>query len=78
MISALCTEQAVICEEEFDYRNPFVFPGLCVGCFIAEVLFKSTSECFYNWTCLNIIQLYGRFSSPVNVMSFNSLWLVFK
>ncbi|CAF0846729.1 unnamed protein product, partial [Adineta steineri] len=72
MISALCTEQAVIYDNGNNNNDPFIVPGLYVGCFIVEALLQSTLECFYNQTCLNILQSYGRFSSSMNVIPLNS------
>ncbi|CAF0767800.1 unnamed protein product [Adineta steineri] len=73
LLSALCTEQAVIYDNDYSNNSSqFIVPGLYVGCFIVEALLQSTLECFYNQTCLNILQLYGGFSSFMDVIPLNS------
>ncbi|CAF0722498.1 unnamed protein product [Adineta steineri] len=72
MISALCTEQAVIYDNDYNNNSQFIVPGLYVGCYIVEALLQSTLECFYNQTCLNILQSYGGFSSSMNAVPLNS------
>ncbi|CAF4012681.1 unnamed protein product, partial [Adineta steineri] len=72
MLSALCTEQAVIYDNDYNTNTQFIIPGLYVGCFIVEALLQSTLECFYNQTCLDILQSYGGFSSSMNVIPLNS------
>ncbi|CAF0739806.1 unnamed protein product [Adineta steineri] len=72
MLSALCTEQAVIYDNDYNNNSSFIVPGLYVGCYIVEALLQSTLECFYNQTCLNILQSYGGFSSFMDVIPLNS------
>ncbi|CAF4422763.1 unnamed protein product, partial [Adineta steineri] len=72
MLSALCTEQAVIYDNDYNNNSSFIVPGLYVGCYIVEALLQSTLECFFNQTCLNILQSYGGFSSFMDVIPLNS------
>ncbi|CAF3962316.1 unnamed protein product [Adineta steineri] len=72
MLSALCTEQAVIYDNDYNNNSSFIVPGLYVGCYIVEALLQSTLECFFNQTCLSILQSYGGFSSFMDVIPLNS------
>jgi hypothetical protein len=38
-----------------DESDKFDMPGFFVGCFPLKALLKSTLECFYNQTCINIV-----------------------
>ncbi len=70
--SVSCTVQAAIYGEEYHNNSTFVVPGLYWGCFVIEALLQSTLECFYNQTCINILQWYTASSSSMNVTPLDS------
>lgn len=43
-----------------DGTRYFTIPGWNVGCSVTETLLRSTLECFYNASCIFLIQAYGR------------------
>lgn len=52
--SPTCGKESAI----YDYpsiQGRFTVPGLHVGCYIIESLLRSTLQCFYNQTCINIL-----------------------
>lgn len=50
----------------------FYIPGFYYGCYIIEALLQSTLECFYNEICINRIQSYITYTSPMNVTPLDS------
>ncbi|CAF0806123.1 unnamed protein product [Adineta steineri] len=55
----------------------FEIPGWNIGCSVIETLLHSTFECFYNQTCLDILNYYIRTIPPisyekVNITAMNS------
>jgi hypothetical protein len=64
--------QAVIYEGEYPDNSTFVVPGFYWGCFVIEALLQSRLECFYNQTCINILQRYIESSSSMNVTPLDS------
>ena len=51
--------------------DSFNVTGLYSGCYITEALLQSTLECFYNQTCINILQTYMS-SLSMNVSALDS------
>ena len=66
-LSARCIEQSAIFNAT-DFSMIFDVPGMFYGCFAIEALLQSTLECFYNQTCIDILQSY-MISSPAMVFS---------
>ena len=61
-----CSETSAI----YDFPNAevrFTVPGLYVGCYVIESLLRSSLQCFYNQTCINILQSYCWSPFPINV-----------
>jgi hypothetical protein len=71
-VSSKCITQAVF------YKNTtltvlFKVPGVYLGCFLFEALLQSTLECFYNQSCIDILQSYKISSTEMyNVSSLDS------
>ena len=71
-----CTSQSTCIYESTlrGYLNSqinFTVPGFYVGCYVTESLLQSTLECFYNQTCINILQSYYRSPAQINVTALN-------
>jgi hypothetical protein len=68
---ATCVKQSAIFNLS---SNTIMFPvpGLYIGCYVVEALLQSTLECFYNQTCINQLQSYLVWSSPMNVTALDS------
>ncbi|CAF3420766.1 unnamed protein product [Rotaria sp. Silwood1] len=69
--SAKCIQQAAI----YSYPNLtmlFSIPGLYLGCFVIESLLQSTLECFYNQTCINLLQSYLVSNLSMNIIVLDS------
>ncbi|CAF3824093.1 unnamed protein product, partial [Adineta steineri] len=64
--SAACVTQSAIYELLND-TTLFSLPGFYTGCYIIESLLQSNLQCFYNQTCINILQSYFQTSSFMNV-----------
>ncbi|CAF1323976.1 unnamed protein product [Adineta ricciae] len=71
-VSSTCTTLTSISK----HPNPhpiFIVPGIRRGCYLVEALLQSTLECFYNQTCLNIIQYHLNYSSSsINITILDS------
>ncbi|CAF3911623.1 unnamed protein product [Adineta steineri] len=68
--SATCISASPI----YDLTNGtllFTVPGVYTGCYIIESLLQSNLKCFYNQTCINILQSYFQVSSFMNVTALN-------
>ena len=65
-LSSSCTTQAKFLEED-----SYEIPGLKIGCLPSESFRFSTLECFYNQTCLNLIQFYVK-SHSFNALRFDN------
>ena len=50
----------------------FYMPDFYFGCYIVEALLQSTLECFYDQLCINRIQSYITYTSPMNVTPLDS------
>ena len=64
--SPTCGKKSAI----YDYpstRVKFTVPGLYVGCYVIESLLRSSLQCFYDQTCINILQSYCSSPFPINV-----------
>ncbi|CAF4197130.1 unnamed protein product, partial [Adineta steineri] len=48
----------------------FEIPGWNIGCSVIETLLHSTFECFYNQTCLDILNYYIRTIPPISYEKF--------
>ncbi|CAF1541165.1 unnamed protein product [Adineta ricciae] len=71
-ISAMCLGPSAILE--YPSGTPkFYVPGVYQGCYTVEALLHSTLECFYNYTCLQELQLHTLASKTFYVMPLNSL-----
>ena len=60
-----------------DGTRYFTIPGWNVGCSVTETLLRSTLECFYNASCIFLIQAYSRnifeeLSGRANVTAMNA------
>ncbi|CAF3993185.1 unnamed protein product [Adineta steineri] len=64
--SAACVTQSAIYELLND-TTLFSLSGFYTGCYIIESLLQSNLQCFYNQTCINILQSYCQTSSFINV-----------
>ena len=53
-----CTEPGGI-HLSFSDTQSFQMPGLNVGCSVVETTLRSTLECLYNQTCINLLQHYA-------------------
>jgi hypothetical protein len=63
--SPTCGQESAI----YNYPIPvavYTVPNFYVGCQVLESLLQSTLECFYNQTCINILQSYC--ASPVRII----------
>jgi hypothetical protein len=70
--SAACVFQSAI----YNYPNVtslFNIPGFYTGCYVIESLLQSNLQCFFNQTCINILQTYLSSSTPMQVTAFDSL-----
>ncbi|CAF0736565.1 unnamed protein product [Adineta steineri] len=68
--SATCMDQSAI-YDLLNYNSLFSIPGLYTGCYIIESLLQSNLKCFYNQTCINILQSYFQAPSFMNVTALN-------
>ncbi|CAF1031551.1 unnamed protein product [Adineta ricciae] len=59
--NSLCYETLGFC---IPSRRDYI-KGMRVGCYMVESLFLSTTECFYDEHCLDIIKSYMRISAPI-------------
>ena len=66
-LSAICVDSGYL-YDSVDLALLFTVPGIKAGCFVVEALLQSTLECFYNQTCIDILQSY-MISSPSMVFS---------
>ncbi|CAF4233331.1 unnamed protein product, partial [Adineta steineri] len=64
--SAACVTQSAIYELLND-TTLFSLSGFYTGCYIIESLLQSNLQCFYNQTCINILQSYFQTSSLMNI-----------
>src|SRR5690606_29747981 len=55
-----------------DLEVLFTVPGFYIACQVIESLLMSTLECFYNQTCIQILQSYMVPSSRINTTALNS------
>jgi hypothetical protein len=74
--SVSCVEQAAIFDSHDTQDKILSIPGMYIGCYIAEALLKSTLEYFYNQICINILQLYMKHSSSMNISVLDSSLLI--
>ncbi|CAF4190583.1 unnamed protein product, partial [Adineta steineri] len=63
-LSPLCTTQANFIESNSSKKIPI--QGLKIGCTPSESFRASTLECFYNQSCLNLIQQYTNYKARIN------------
>lgn len=60
----------------FHWSNPWspswYVPGMYVGCYFFEGFLQSTLECFYNQTCVDLVQGYIQSQSPVDATALDS------
>ncbi|CAF1591785.1 unnamed protein product, partial [Adineta steineri] len=63
-LSPLCTTQANFIERNSSKKIPI--QGLKMGCTPSESFRASTLECFYNQSCLNLIQQYTNYKARIN------------
>ena len=68
--SAKCAKQARMYDND-KHNYSFRVPGIFSSCFAVEALLQSTLECFYNQTCINILQTYMS-SLSMNVSALDS------
>lgn len=61
-----CTTQAVFFKEN---SSPIAIQGLKMGCTPSESLHASTLECFYNQSCLDLLQQYASSTYRMNPLS---------
>jgi hypothetical protein len=64
--SATCVYQSTI-QNYYSTTVLFTIPGFYVGCYVIESLLKSTLECFYNQTCISILQSFCTSLIEINV-----------
>ncbi|CAF1529865.1 unnamed protein product [Adineta ricciae] len=69
-LSPNCTTQAIFIET--NSLENISIQGMKIGCTPSESLLQSTLECFYNQSCLNIIQQYTNYSNSSLPLSINS------
>ncbi|UJR11653.1 hypothetical protein I4U23_015834 [Adineta vaga] len=57
----------------YSYPANFLFniPGLFIGCFAIRSVLQSSLECFYNETCLDLIQTMIRSNQSIDIVSLN-------
>jgi hypothetical protein len=70
-----CVESGGIYVSSSGIQN-FTMPGFYVGCSVVETLLRSTLECLYNQTCIDLLHKYGTTVDllpliPVNVTAMN-------
>ena len=66
--------KCIVTSAMYDFNtdtNQFIVPGFYVGCYVIESLLQSTLECFYDQTCINILQSYCTSSTQINVTALN-------
>ena len=51
----ICLEQIGFCEADSAWRY---LPGLYISCYVHDALLMSTTQCFYDQTCVDIIKEY--------------------
>ncbi len=78
--SCALTDDCAVPIAFFEYPNPpsyypknllFNVPGLFVGCFAVRSVLQSSLECFYNKTCLNMIQTMIRSNRSIHITPLN-------
>ncbi|UJR12873.1 hypothetical protein I4U23_017047 [Adineta vaga] len=62
-----CTSQAKFIEKNASESN--VIKGLKIGCIPSEAFLVSTLECFYNSSCIQLIQQYTNSTNHINPLS---------
>jgi len=70
-LSAKCISPHTIYHSDPSMRV-FSIPDFYEGCYIVEALLQSTLECFYNQTCINQLQSYLEYYSPMTIAALNS------
>ncbi|CAF1438217.1 unnamed protein product [Adineta steineri] len=63
-LSSLCTTQATFIKSNASKKIPI--QGLKMGCTPSESFRASTLECFYNQSCLDLIQQYTNYKAHIN------------
>ncbi|UJR34784.1 hypothetical protein I4U23_027565 [Adineta vaga] len=66
-ISPNCTSQATFIEKDFSKKIPI--NGMKIGCTPSQSFLSSTLECFYNQSCLNLIQQYTNYKTFLKPLS---------
>ncbi|UJR34643.1 hypothetical protein I4U23_027420 [Adineta vaga] len=64
-----CTSQANFIDININSSKIFSLQGLKIGCTPSESFRSSTLECFYNQTCLNLIQQYTNYPTKILPLS---------
>ena len=62
-----CTSQAYFIEN--NSSNKIHLPGLKIGCTSSDSFLSSTLECFYNQSCVDIIEKYTNYSNSLQSLS---------
>jgi hypothetical protein len=69
--SSTCIFQSILVQ----FHNPtilFSVPGFYGGCYVIDGLLLSTLQCFFNQTCIDVLQTYLPSSSGMNVSALDS------
>jgi hypothetical protein len=75
MVNASCHSPMLVVNEKLSVFGPlFEIPGFFMGCFRLEALLSSTLECFYNQTCMDIVnaKTYSLLRLPFNFTALNA------
>jgi hypothetical protein len=68
--SAACTLPFTIHNDSTETTS-FRVPGLYMGCYVIESLFQSDLHCFFNQTCIEILQSYFNRNTSLSVTALN-------
>ena len=71
VLTDTCLAQSIIHDSYF-YSVNFVVPGFYTGCYVIESLRRSTLECFYSQTCLDVLQPNISVSYSMNATALDS------
>jgi hypothetical protein len=75
--NCICESSARCASQSGVYVYPthtvsFSVPGIYIGCYVIESLLQSNLECFYNQTCINILQSYFISPSLMNITALDT------
>jgi hypothetical protein len=69
--SSTCT-QACTLYHHADNTLSFKMPGIYSGCYVIELVFQSTLECFYDQDCIDKIQIYSAGMQSINITALDA------